>query len=341
MKKTKKDIKSLVFIAVTVILGGLAIAFSGYVWGPGSIFYDWMNSISNNVLKEIVGKIPAFITSGLIILAATSIIKIIKIVFKVAFKKNKKMVTIMSLMASLFKWIIIIISALLILKAFGVDTTTLLASAGILTLVIGFGAQSLVADILAGFFLVFEGEYEVGDIISVDGWRGTVRDIGIRVTRIEDVGGNIKTINNSDVKNVINQTHELSVAKVTMPIDYGESLERVEIVLKDNFDKIAKNIPDIVEGPYYKGVSSLGSSSVDLLIIAKCNESNIYQVQRDLIRELYIVFNKNGITVPFQQVVLSQRESENSDASKKMEKIAKDFLEDQKESSKNIGEGNE
>lgn len=335
------DTKSIVFIAITLILGGLAIAFGDYVWGPKSYFYEWMGSINNEAIKTIVGKVPAIISTILIIMVAIAIIKIVKLISAITFKKNKRMLTIMSLMTSLIKWIIIIVSALLILSAFGVDTTTLLASAGILTLVIGFGAQSLIADILSGFFLVFEGEYEVGDIISIDGWRGTVVDIGIRVTRIVDAGGNIKTINNNDVKNVVNQTHDLSVAKVTMPIDYGESLERVEVILKENFDKIAKNVPDIVQGPFYKGVSNLGTSSVDLLILAKCNEKDIYQVQRDLTRELYILFNKNNISVPFQQIVLSQRNEEDKSISHKTENDAKDFVKQQKELTKNIGEEND
>ena len=95
------------------------------------------------------------------------------------FTKSNKARTIMALTKSIVKWVVVIINILLVLSAFGVDTSTLLASAGILALVIGLGAQSLIADIIAGFFIVFEAEYEVGDIITVDGFRGTVSDIGI------------------------------------------------------------------------------------------------------------------------------------------------------------------
>ena len=85
--------------------------------------------------------------------------------------------------------------------------------AGVLALIIGLGSQSLVADILAGIFIVFEGEFQVGDIVIIDGWRGEVKEIGIRTTKLVDVGGNIKIVNNSEIKTIINQTQELSLAK--------------------------------------------------------------------------------------------------------------------------------
>ena len=93
-------------------------------------------------------------------------------------------------------------------------------------LVIGLGAQSLVADILAGMFIIFEGEFQVGDIVTVGDWRGTVVEIGIRTTKIQDGGQNIKIISNKDVCGVINMTRDYSYAWVDLGIEYGESLER-------------------------------------------------------------------------------------------------------------------
>lgn len=343
MDKLSKKIGTPKMIVLGVLLAAsiLLMSFGNYIFGTETIFYIDSPTYAfhelNVVLQAILQKVPAVAQTVIIITFSLIAYELVRIISKVASKGNKKVLTIMSLFLSLLKWVIAIVAILLILGAFGVDTTVLLASAGILTLVIGLGAQSLVADILAGFFLVFEGEYQVGDIVSIDGWRGTVKDIGIRVTRIIDVGGNVKTINNSDVKNVVNQTNELSVAKLILPIDYGESLERVEVVLKDNLERIAKEIPDIIEGPFYKGVAELGESSVNLLVIAKCNEENIYQVQRDMLREFYIVFNKNNISVPFNQVVLSYRGEESEEkVSKKIEKEAREFLEEQKELTKTI-----
>ena len=122
-----------------------------------------------------------------------------------------------------------------------------------------------------------------------------------------------------------------------MSIDYGTRIEKVEAVIHDNLDKVKAAIPAIVEGPYYKGVSELGDSAINLLFVAKCKEGDIYQVQRDLHREFLIVFNDNGIDVPFPQVVVSSRE-EPSDVklTKKEVKKAEELNVEQKELSASI-----
>lgn len=211
-----------------------------------------------------------------------------------------------------------------------------LYAGGVLSLVIGLGAQSLVADIIAGLFIVIEGEYQIGDIVIIDDWRGTVQEIGIRTTKIVDAGGNVKIINNSEVKSIVNQTQELSVAKAYIGIEYGESIPRVEIVIRDNLEKIKERIPAIVEGPYYKGVDALSASSVDLLFVAKCKEEDIYQVQRDLNRELKLMFDANNINVPFPQIVVNEPVEFAAASTKAEERKARKFVEEQKELSKDI-----
>ena len=205
-------------------------------------------------------------------------------------------------------------------------------------MIIGLGAESLVADILAGIFMVFEGEFQVGDIVIINDWRGTVQEIGIRTTKIVDAGGNINIVNNSEITTVINQTQEISQASVTVGIEYGEALPRVEIVIRDNLETIKEHIPAIIEGPYYKGVTALGASSVDLLFIAKCREEDIFQVQRDMNRELKLLFDANDIGIPFPQMVVNQPATFNARTTKRMETGARDFLEEQKEQSKGMEE---
>ena len=103
----------------------------------------------------------------------------------------------------------------------GFNPASLLASAGILSLVIGLGANSLIGDILAGIFIVFEGEFRVGDIVTVDGFRGQVLEIGLRTTKLQDVTDNIKIFNNSTISGVLNMTKEASYAVCTVGIAYG------------------------------------------------------------------------------------------------------------------------
>ena len=328
-ERTKKQTLKVAIILGLMILITIAIMiYQDYLTANDSIFY--ITDANNPVINAILKKIPALIISFQIISVAALVIFLMNIIFSKLFQRTNRQKTVMSLMRSMIKWVIIIITILLVLNAFGVDTSTLLASAGILALIIGLGAQSLIADIIAGFFIVFEEEYQVGDIITIDGFRGTVSDIGIRVTKIIDAGGNIKIVNNSDIKSIINQTSELSVAKCIMSIDYDESVERVEVVFKKSIDKIRKNIPNIIEGPTYKGINQLNTSSVDLFFIAKCKEEDVYQVQRDLNRELYLMFKDNNITVPFTQVVVSNREEEKKEVSAELKNEAKQFVDLQK-----------
>src|SRR5690606_6681489 len=98
------------------------------------------------------------------------------------------------------------------LSAWGVQTTTLLAGAGIVGLALSFGAQSLIEDVISGLFIIFEEQFLIGDVIEIGSFRGVVTDIGIRVTKFEDINGDIRTINNSDIRSAINTSSHLSPA---------------------------------------------------------------------------------------------------------------------------------
>ena len=145
-------------------------------------------------------------------------------------------------------------------------------------------------------------------------------------------------MNNSDIRSIVNQTQELSVAKCYVSIGYEARIENVEAVIADNMDKLKEKIPAIIEGPFYKGVSELGESAVNLLFVAKCKEADIYQVQRDLNREIKIIFDDNNINIPFNQIVVHMGEEDKPKeiVSKKIIEKAQEFTEEQKDLSKNI-----
>ena len=144
--------------------------------------------------------------------------------------------------------------------------------------VIGFGAESLVADVVTGVFLVFENQFNVGDIIEVGGFRGTVEQIGIRTTYIRDAGDNIKIINNSDLRNILNRSAAQSWAKTDVAVSYNEDLERVEKVLAELLPKIRAKYPEVFPNdPVYSGVQELADSGVVLRIAAIVREQDIYK----------------------------------------------------------------
>ena len=334
MKNKKINILGLVLLILGVGVIVVASIFSTELFSQTSIFND--NPTGNGLIDTFYHKIPAIIKAVEIITISYLINLLIRFTLGKLFARNKRGNTIVKLLVSFIKYLIAIIAILLILSAFGVDTRTLLASAGILGLVIGLGAQSLISDIIAGVFIVFEGDFEVGDIVVIDDWRGTVEEIGIRTTKIIDYGGNIKIVNNSHISTIINQTKELSMAKTVISIEYGKSIPEVEMVIMENLGKIKERIPEIVEGPYYKGVDTLGASSVDLLFMAKCKEEDIYGVQRALNRELKILFDENDINIPFPQVTISNLEESKSKSKKIDKEKVNQFVEAQRAASKDM-----
>ncbi len=243
--------------------------------------------------------------------------------------------TIFRLLSNFVKYVCAIALLYYCFALLGVDTGTLLASAGIVGLMISLGAQKLVADVLAGLLIIFEGEFRVGDIVMIGDFRGTVIEIGIRTTKIQEGGGNVKIFNNSSISGVLNMTKQYSFAACDFGIEYGESLERVEYILKKELPKIGRKIPSILEGPFYKGVTSLGDNSVNIKIVAKCAEGDRIQLVRDLNREVKLLFDKYEISIPFPQVVVNQP-IEFKKATEWQKKQAEKFALDQKELSRDM-----
>ena len=333
-KQSRTDlILNVILLAVTVIYYGLLI-IGKFAFPAGNRFYDSLNLFSS--LGDPI-KAVRIISLACFILSISWIVRFALKQFEHLLHKGRAM---LNLLCSFIKYIAILILLFWALNTCGVDTTTLLAGVGILGLIVGLGAQPLIADIIAGLFIVFEGIFEVGDIVVIDGFRGTVKEIGVRTTQIEDAGGNIKVVNNSDIKTLVNMTSNLSVAVSEVDIEYGESLERVEAVLEANLDVIKDAIPDIVEGPFYKGVSKLGDSGVTLKFIARCTENAKYQVERDLNRQLKLLFDANDINIPFNQVVVNTPPTfQKYDAGKKA--AAKKFVDIQRDASRHIADEGE
>ncbi len=223
---------------------------------------------------------------------------------------------VISLLTSFIKYIAAVVVIFFILSAFGVNTGALVAGIGILSLIVGLAIQPLLQDVIAGVFVVFEKTYDVGDVVVVDGFRGTVTEIGIRTTKIKDAGGDIKVINNSDIRTLVNMTRELSYAICDVDIGYGESLERVERVIEENLPVIKEKIPSIKSGPYYKGVNALAASGVTLRFVAECAEGEKFQTQRDMNRQIKLLFDKYDISIPYQQIVVHEGREEIPDPHK-------------------------
>lgn len=218
-------------------------------------------------------------------------------------QKNGRVATVANIISSMIKYATVLVGFCWVLSIIGVDVSTIFASIGIIALILGFGAESLVADLVTGVFILFENEYNIGDIIEVDGFRGTVKDIGIRTLSLEDSGGNVKIINNSDLKNILNRSNYRSVTVCDVGISYDTDLEKLDPVLEQILADIKAKHSDVFNGGIKCcGVESLSDSSVVLRIVADVDEKNIYSGRRILNRELKIAFDKHNISFPYPQL---------------------------------------
>ena len=219
----KKIFKYLERTAIILVVLFMILSVLIQLIAPNNEFSKWCteNVINvKNVLASFKNHVPVLIDCLIYIVIIYTLCKILRMIFKIKMNESDRTKTVFTLLDGFIKYGCAIAIILMILKACGVDTAALVASVGVLTLIVGLGAQSLIADIIAGIFIIFENEYNVGEIISVDGFRGTVIEIGIRSTKVLDAAGNIKIINNSNIGDIVNLSRELSLAIVDLDFPY-------------------------------------------------------------------------------------------------------------------------
>ncbi len=319
--------------AVSVLAVFVAVLFRDQIFGQNSIFSYILGGNWERGLN--IFALTASIMTACVAMTAAIVIQ--KILQLLAGAMGSRGETVCRLLGSFIKYATIIGVVYYCLALLGVDTTTLLASAGILSIAISLGAKELVSDILSGLFIIFEGEFRVGDIIQVGTWCGTVVEIGVRTTKVMNGSQNIKVIRNSNVSDVINMTKQTSYSSIDVGIEYSESLERVEAILADELPKIRESIPAIIDGPFYKGVVSLGESSVNIRVVVQCSENDRGQVERDMNRELKLLFDKYDIAMPFPQIVVNKPEKKRRATAQEKADSAR-FREEQREATRDIKE---
>ena len=219
--------------------------------------------------------------------------------------KTPRAATMKNLVSSALKYILAFVAAFWALSIIGVNVSTLFASVGVMALIIGFGAESLIADVITGLFMIFENQYNVGDIIELDGYRGTVVNIAIRTTSIEDGGGNIKIFNNSDVRNIVNLSADSSRAVCDIPIPYEADIDEAENVIAALCDELSQEYPAVFEHkPKCAGVQALADSAVILRVVAQVDEKNRFSAARLINKKMKTGLQEAGMGAPYAQIVM-------------------------------------
>ena len=218
---------------------------------------------------------------------------------------NRHSQTVAGMMESVVKVIGAVFGLSWSLNIIGIDLAAIFASLGIVALIVGFGVQSLIEDCVTGLFIILEGVYNIGDVIVLDTFRGTVQKVSLRTTTLIDTAGNLKIINNSDIRNVQNRSANLSLAICDVGTSYDADIRQIEAVIKGSLEKMYENNKDLFEAvPIYYGVQRLADSCVVVRVGVNVKEENFFAAQRRLNREIKILFDENGIEIPFNQLVV-------------------------------------
>ena len=302
----KKNTKTYIGIVIVAILA-LLLANPNWLPLPAGLKTALAETEKNNLLfhSDTHSTVAQLLTLLLALALVWLAYQIIKLILGALAKKGGRTQTVVNLVSGLLKYVAVIVAVVWGLSILGVNATAVLAGVGIVGLILGFGAQSLIEDIITGAFIIFENQYSVGDIIILDDFRGTVRSIGVRTTVIEDAGGNLKVVNNSDIRNFQNRSRNNSVALVLVAVSYGTDLRKLEKLLQEKLPTLKAEHPDLyLNAPRYLGVDELADSGVNLKFAVDVTEANVFAGQRMLARDLKILFDDNGVEIPFPQVVV-------------------------------------
>ncbi len=212
--------------------------------------------------------------------------------------------TVGAVLKTLTKYILYFLGVVIALEMFNINTTSILATAGIGGLAIGFGAQSLVKDIITGIFIFLEDQYSVGDLVQIGTFQGVVEELGLRVTKLRDFSGELHIIPNSSINIVTNKTRGPMRALVDISIAYEENLDKVISVLERVCEDIRISNESIIEGPSVLAVNALGEYGVDIRIVAKTIPGEQWATEREIRKKVKETFDREGIEIPYPKTII-------------------------------------
>ena len=216
-----------------------------------------------------------------------------------------------SLLKSIITGILLAVVGTMALAEVGVNVGPIIASAGIIGIALGFGAQSLVSDFLSGIFMIFEDQYGVGDVVDVGEASGTVEAVTLRVTRLRDVNGTVWYVRNGEILRVGNMSQNWARTVLDITVAYGEDLAKVRRVLQDVAhdlweDEEFKGL--IIEEPEVWGVEALAPDGVTVRVTLKTAPLEQWAVAREMRQRIKARFDHEGIEIPFPQRVIWHRD---------------------------------
>lgn len=223
----------------------------------------------------------------------------------------------MNTIVRIFSWtvsvLITVIAFMMIAQEFGIQIAPLLASAGIVGVAIGFGGQYLVRDVITGFFLIFENQYRIGDVVNMEGLGGVVEDISLRVTTLRDMNGTVHYIPHGEIKKVSNLSKQFAKVNLNVGVSYRTDLNKLIEVINRVGSELASdpNWKDLIdEAPTFSRVDSFDDSAISVKIVGVTKPLQQWSVTGELRKRIKEAFDAEGIEIPFPQRVIHTASNE-------------------------------
>ena len=271
-------------------------------------------SVAAETAGSLIDKLPVILSRMFMALVVIAIGVVItklgkRLIMKVGLRKaNKNIIAVhrsetsRSIVGSIFSYIIFFIIIAVVLSLFGMDVSSMLAAAGVVSVAVAFGAQTLVKDLLAGLFIWSERSVAVGDIVNINDLTGTVESITIRTTSIRNYNGNIIIIPNGDIRAITNMSRGFKRAIVNVPCPYEENQERLVAMVKEEMEIAAKEIPGINDVPDVMSIVAFDHNSVRLQVAVVCPIGEHWRIERDIRSRIKARFDREGIIMPHYTV---------------------------------------
>ncbi|MEB3750663.1 MULTISPECIES: mechanosensitive ion channel family protein [Geobacillus] len=255
----------------------------------------------------------------LIFLVCAVAVKVLKVAVHNMFRVRQKApiriserreATLVRLLDNVITYVLYFMALLMILDTFGVPVKGLLAGAGVVGLAVGFGAQSLVKDVITGFFIIFEDQFAVGDYVRIGNFEGYVEEIGLRVTKIKSWTGEVHILPNGSIIEVTNFSLHNSLAVVDVSIAYEEDIEEAEQAIRELLPQLPEKYEDMAAAPELLGVQNVTGAEVVLRITCETKPMRHVAVARAIRKEVKKLLDERGIDIPYPRLVLHRRGGE-------------------------------
>ena len=263
--------------------------------------------ISDPLFSNIFFSVLVVIISFFILFVVQSLIK--KYLKHAAAKQIHvaRFKTLSRLLFSLLRYSVFIIAILVILSIWGVNVVPAIAGLGIVGLVMGLGAQRMIQDMIAGFFIVFENHYAIGDIVEVNGFKGTVLELGLKSTTIQHWTGHIQIFSNSHMSPVINYSRHFAQALVTVSVPYDADIKLLTTTLNTSLQTLKENTA-IISDVIVLGVTKFLASGIELTVTCQTKPNLQYGVEREIRLFLLEQLKQLNIEIPFDHIVINSKD---------------------------------